>query len=148
MVSTVTAFAITVRVRYAECDMQGHVFNAHYLTWFDMAHSAALGEALGRPYSELVRSGVDVVVSESGVRHLAPAHYDDELRIETEFDPPTASSLTTRFTVQRDGEPVATGFLRHVCVDAATLGKRPWPDDVRAGLAAAAATPAAPAQKL
>lgn len=137
-----TAFAITVQVRYAECDMQGHVFNAHYLTWFDMAHSVALGEALGRPYRELMHSGFDVVVSESGVRYLAPAHYDDELRIEVEFEPPTASSLTSRFTVRRDGEPIATGFLRHVCVDATTLGKRPWPDDAREALAAAAAAPA------
>jgi acyl-CoA thioester hydrolase len=135
----VTTFAITVRVRYAECDMQGHVFNAHYLTWFDMAHTAALDEALGRPYRELVRSGVDVVVAESGIRHLAPAHFEDELLIEVTFEPPTASSLTTRFAVSRKGQPVATGFLRHVCVDAATVQKRQWPDDIGAALQAAAA---------
>jgi hypothetical protein len=59
-------FVLPVQVRYAECDMQGHVFNAHYLTWFDMAHTALLKDALSRPYSELVASGIDVVVAGRG----------------------------------------------------------------------------------
>lgn len=36
-----------LRVRYVECDMQGRVFNGHYLTWVDMAHSEALRELFG-----------------------------------------------------------------------------------------------------
>jgi acyl-CoA thioester hydrolase len=128
-------FVQRVRVRYAECDMQGHVFNAHYLTWFDMAHTALLGEALGYPYTELVKSGVDFVVGESGVRYLSPAHFDEELEIRIELEQPTTSSLTSRFYVSRDGEPIAEGFLRHVCVDPTELTKRPWPDDVRAAFA-------------
>jgi acyl-CoA thioester hydrolase len=128
-------FATTVRVRYAECDMQGHVFNAHYLTWFDTAHTAALAEALGRPYTDLVASGIDFVVAESGIRHLAPARFDEEVEIGVEFEPPTNSSLTSRFTVSRDGTTLAEGFLRHVCVDAKTFQKKAWPDDVRAALA-------------
>jgi acyl-CoA thioester hydrolase len=127
-------FAISVRVRYAECDMQGHVFNAHYLTWFDMAHTSAVTRALNRPYKELVSSGIDFVVAESGVRHLAPARFDEELEIGVEFEPPTNTSLTSRFTVSRDGTQIAEGFLRHVCVDPQTLEKKSWPDDVRAAL--------------
>jgi acyl-CoA thioester hydrolase len=125
-------FALPVQVRYAECDMQGHVFNAHYLTWFDMAHTALLKDALGRPYSELVASGIDVVVAESGVRYLAAARFEDELQIQVELDPPTTTSLTSRFTIRRGGAVITEGFLRHVCVDAATLRKTPWPDDVPA----------------
>jgi acyl-CoA thioester hydrolase len=112
--------------------MQGHVFNGHYLTWFDMAHSALLGEALGRPYTELIASGIDVVVAESGVRYLAPAHFDELLEIRVDLDPPTISSLTSRFTVRRGDEVITNGFLRHVCVDAETYQKRPWPDAVSA----------------
>jgi acyl-CoA thioester hydrolase len=111
--------------------MQGHVFNAHYLTWFDMAHTALLTEALGRPYTELVASGIDFVVSESGVRYRAPAHFDELLEIRVDLDPPTMSSLTSRFTIRRDGEVITHGFLRHVCVHAETHEKRPWPDALR-----------------
>lgn len=128
-------FSIRVRVRYAECDMQGHVFNAHYLTWFDMAHTSLLTEALGRSYAELVASGVDVVVAESGVRYLAPARFDQELEIGVQLEPPTNSSLTSRFTVRRDDSLIAEGFLRHVCVDARTLQKMSWPEDIRAAFA-------------
>jgi acyl-CoA thioester hydrolase len=128
-------FGIELVVRYAECDMQGHVFNAHYLTWFDMAHSAALGGALGYSYSELIeRRGVDVVVAEAGVRYLAAARFEDRLSVEALFEAPSTSSLTTRFSVERDGELIASGFCRHVCVDAGTMVKRPWPEDVRAAL--------------
>jgi acyl-CoA thioester hydrolase len=116
--------------------MQGHVFNAHYLTWFDMAHTALLGEAVGRSYSELLASGIDFVVAECGVRYLAPARFDQLLEIGVELDPPTTSSLTSRFTIRHQDEPITSGFLRHVCVDAVTHVKRPWPDEVRAAFRA------------
>jgi acyl-CoA thioester hydrolase len=128
-------FTLRLRVRYAECDMQGHVFNAHYLTWFDMAHTALLAEALGRPYAALVAEGIDVVVAESGIRYLAPAHFDEELDIGIELGPPTTSSLRSRFEVGRGETTITTGFLRHVCVDARTLTKRPWPDEMRTAFA-------------
>lgn len=133
-----------LRVRYVECDMQGHVFNGHYLTWFDMAHSDALRRATAMSYEELVRAhGMDFVVAESGVRYRAPAHYDDELRVTVAFEPLTATSLTSRFAVDRDGTEIATGFLRHVCVDSEDYQKRPWPDAVRAALEAYVSAPVA-----
>jgi acyl-CoA thioester hydrolase len=128
-------FSTTLRVRYVECDMQGHVFNGHYLTWFDMAHTELLQAVFG-PYLQFVeREGIDIVVAESGVRYLAPAHFDDELTIEVTLDEPTTSSLTSRFTIRRDGDGIAEGFLRHVCVDHKDYNKKAWPDAVRAALA-------------
>jgi acyl-CoA thioester hydrolase len=142
------AFSVQLRVRYVECDMQGHVFNGHYLTWFDLAHTELLRAATGLAYDQLIeRHGFDVVVAESNVRYRAPAHYDDELTIEVVLDPPTTTSLTSRFTILRDGEPITEGFLRHVCVDAGSYLKMPWPDTVRDGLApyvASAVTPSRP----
>ncbi len=131
-----TPLITSLRVRYVECDMQGHVFNGHYLTWFDIAHTEALRAALGVSYPEFVAEhGVDFVVAESGVRYLAPAHFDDVLEIAVTFLAPTSSSLTSRFAIGRDGTAVATGHLRHVCVDAKTHVKAPWPDAVRAAIA-------------
>jgi acyl-CoA thioester hydrolase len=131
-----TPLITALRVRYVECDMQGHVFNGHYLTWFDLAHTEALRAVTGVGYQELVAEhGIDFVVAESNVRYLAPAHYDDVLEIEVAFDEPTTSSLTSRFTIRRDGAVIATGALRHVCVDAKAYTKAPWPDALRAALA-------------
>jgi acyl-CoA thioester hydrolase len=143
-------FAMTLRVRYVECDMQRHVFNGHYLTWFDLAHTEALRAATKLSYMELTeRHGMQFVVAESNVRYRAPAHYDDELTIRVAFEPPTTSSLTSRFTILRDGATIAEGFLRHVCVDAQTYNKMPWPDALREAFGrfqtAAGAPPSPPA---
>jgi acyl-CoA thioester hydrolase len=121
--------------------MQGHVFNGHYLTWFDMAHTAMLTEAAGRPYAELMAGGIDVVVAEAGVRYRAPARFDDELRIALGLEPPTTTSLTSRLSVTRNGTAIASGFLRHVCVRTGTLEKLPWPDWLRDGFARYAQEP-------
>jgi acyl-CoA thioester hydrolase len=131
-----TPLLTALRVRYVECDMQGHVFNGHYLTYFDIAHTEALRSALGVSYGEFVAAhGVDFVVAESGVRYLSPAHFDDVLEVAVTFQPPTSSSLTSRFAIGRDGTAIATGHLRHVCVDATTHAKAPWPDVFRTALA-------------
>ncbi len=127
-------FSFLVRVRYVECDMQGHAFNAHYLTWFDMAHAELLSEAFGRRLAELVTAGSDVVVAECGIRYLAPARFDDELLIEIELDPPTASSLTSHFRVRRESDVITEGFVRHVWFDLNERHKQPWPDDLREAL--------------
>ncbi len=127
-------FTFELRVRYVECDMQGHVFNAHYLTWFDMAHTELLQQALGRPWLEVVASGVDLVVAESGVTYLAPARFDELVIVSVTLDPPTTTSLTSRFHVRRDDRALAEGFLRHVCVATATTAKQPWPDEIRTAL--------------
>jgi acyl-CoA thioester hydrolase len=131
-----TPLVTALRVRFAECDMQGHVFSGHYLMYFDLAHTEALRSATGMTYPELVQAhGTDLVVAESGVRYLAPAYYDDLLEIAVTFAPATRSSLTSRFAVTRTGATIATGFLRHVCVDSKDYKKAPWPDALRAALA-------------
>jgi acyl-CoA thioester hydrolase len=137
-----TPLITALRVRYVECDMQGHAFNGHYLTWFDLAHTEALRAATGLGYQELMeRHDVDLVVAESHVRHLAPARYDDVLEIEALFEEPTTSSLTSRFTIRRESATIATGWLRHVCVETKAYTKTAWPAAVRAALALHAVAP-------
>ncbi len=127
-------FSFPVRVRYFEVDLQGHVFNAHFLTWFDTAYGEMIGRAGGRPYSELIADGIDVVVAEVGIRYLAPARLDDELEIEIAVQPLTNTSMTSDFTVRRGELEVAKAFVRHVCFDLEARTKRPWPEEIRAGI--------------
>ncbi len=117
---------IELRVRYVECDMQGHVFNGHYLTWFDMAHTEALRATVG-DYADVVARGIELVVAEATVRYRAPARFDDVLTVAVAFEPLGTTSLTSEFTVTRGEDLVAEGRMRHVCVDATTFAKTPWP---------------------
>jgi acyl-CoA thioester hydrolase len=138
-------FRHRLRVRYVECDMQGRVFNAHYLTWFDIAHTELLREAAGFPGS-FERTGIDVVVGEAAVTFRAPAAFDEELEIGVALDEPTRRSLTSRFTVARNGTTLAEGSLRHVCVDAATYRPVEWPAWLRERLAPYVVAPGAEAR--
>src|SRR3954469_14269901 len=105
-------FSVPLRVRYAECDMQGRVFNAHYLTWFDLAHTELLRAAAGFPGS-VAEAGIEGVVGEAHVVFRAPAAFDEDLDIDVALEAPGRTSLTSRFTVRRSRAVLADGRLRH-----------------------------------
>jgi acyl-CoA thioester hydrolase len=126
--------AMPLRVRYVECDMQGRVFNAHYLTWVDMAHTEALRDITGG-YAAMTETGIDVVVAAAELSFRRPANFDDELVVEVRFGQPGNTSLRSEFTILRGDELIAECVMTHVCVDAQAFTKTPWPDWLRERLA-------------
>ena len=119
--------AMPLRVRYVECDMQGRVFNAHYLTWIDMAHTEALRVVFGG-YQLLLDRGIDLVVAAAELQFRAPARFDDELTVGVTLEPPGRTSLRSRFVITRDDERIAEATMIHVCVDTGAYRKQPWPE--------------------
>ncbi|MGH2910914.1 MAG: acyl-CoA thioesterase [Solirubrobacteraceae bacterium] len=117
--SVAAPLACKLRVRYAECDPQGVVFNAHFLAYFDIAVTELFREAFGAMggYQAIVDHGVELVVAEAGLRYRRPAHFDDELTIEIAIARLGTTSITTSHRVLRDGERLVEGTLRHVLVD-------------------------------
>ena len=128
------AFVYGLRVRYSECDMQGVVFNGHYLSYFDVSMTELWRAAFGS-YQAMIDRGFDLVVSEARVRYLAPARFDDELSMSIAVALLGRTSVTTAHTVLRGDELLAEGEMRHVFVDVATFVKTPIPDWARQGLA-------------
>ena len=120
-------FGVPLRVRYVECDMQGRVFNGHYLTWVDMALNEAIRDIFG-DYQALTDAGIDFVVAAAELQFRQPAHFDDDLVIGVGFDPPGRTSLRSTYAIRRGQDLIAEAAMIHVCVDAATLEKQPWPD--------------------
>lgn len=126
-------FSHRLRVRYAECDQQGVVFNAHYFAYFDVAMTEFWRTAVG-PWDEMVRSGSDMVVAEAKARFFAPARFDDEIDLEVSVTRLGSTAMTLRTEVLREGELLVEGDMRYVCVDVAAKEKKPIPDEVRRGL--------------
>ena len=126
-----------LRVRYVECDMQGRVFNGHFLTWVDMAFSEALREVFGG-YDAVTDRGVDFVVAATELHFRSPARFDDELVVDVALEPPGNTSLRSRYTISRDTDLIAEASMVHVCVDATTFEKQPCPGWFRDALAAVA----------
>lgn len=130
-------YAMPLRVRYAECDMQGRVFNAHYLTWIDMAHTEALRQIAGG-YQVLLDRGVDLVVAGAELSFRAPAAFDDDLIVNVVIEPPGRTSLRSRYVINRGDQVIAEATMTHVCVDARDYVKQTWPDWLRELLPASA----------
>src|SRR3954453_7751064 len=126
-------FRHTTRVRYNECDPQGHVFNANYLAYFDLAMTELWRDLGG--YEAMVSDGVDMVVAEANIRYLASLGFDDETDLIVRSIRLGNTSMTSELAIERGGKAVAEGTLRHVFVDSNGGGTSPIPAAVRAGLA-------------
>ena len=72
----------TIRVRYGETDQMGFVYYGYYLMYYEVARVESLRQ-LGLTYRELEAMGIIMPVLENKSKYIAPARYDDLLRIVT-----------------------------------------------------------------
>jgi acyl-CoA thioester hydrolase len=132
------SFRHEFRVRYAECDPQGIVFNANYVAYLDHTFSELWREAFGS-YQSMLERGVDMVVGEINLNFRSSARFDELITMELEVERLGNTSITTRFRCVREGEPLVEGWIRHVFVDRESWEKTPLSDWLRQGLAPYAA---------
>ncbi len=137
-------FTTPIRVRYAECDMQGVVFNAHYLAYVDLAITDLWRAAFGS-YNSMLERDVDVVVAEAQLRFHASATFDDELTLAVLVTHLGTTSIISEHRIMRGEELLVRCDIRHVLVDRRTLAKTPIPDWIRERLAPWTAAPEASA---
>jgi acyl-CoA thioester hydrolase len=71
-----------IRVRYGETDQMGAVYYGNYALYYEVARVESLRQ-LGLTYRALEESGVMLPVVENKSRYIAPAKYDDLLRVVT-----------------------------------------------------------------
>ncbi|MEJ7750708.1 MAG: thioesterase family protein [Thermoleophilaceae bacterium] len=124
------------RVRYAECDPQGVVFNSHYLAYADLVLTELWREALDGGYGGMVSAGADVVVAEATVRFRAPARFDDWVDAEAEVTRLGTTGMSMSVRMLRGDELLSEVEIRHVFVATDGSGKILVPDAVRRGLGA------------
>ena len=125
-------FAHTLRVRWAEVDKQGIVFNGHYLTYFDVAITE-YWRAIGVPYPAVTeRWGTDLFVVKAGIEYHGPAHYDDVLDLCVRAVRIGSSSLQFAVGIYRGGQHLISGELIYVNADPATRKASPVPAALRA----------------
>ena len=131
-----------VRVRYAETDQMGIVYYANYLVWFEIGRVELLG-SLGLDYSQLeIEHECILPVVEASCRYRSPAHYDDEILIETRPALLRGSVLKFGYRILRkaahegqEHELLAEGETVHVVCDD-QLKRKPLPERYAAALRA------------
>lgn len=124
-------FTIPLRVRWAEVDGQGVVFNGHYLTYFDVGITE-YWRAIGLPYPEgIADTGSDLFVVKAVVNYHSPIGYDDVLEVGVRVARLGNSSLTFAIQIDREGKCLSTGEVVYVTTDAVSRRSRPIPEKLR-----------------
>jgi acyl-CoA thioester hydrolase len=134
-----------LRVRFAETDMQGIVFNGNYLTYYDVAWTEYF-RALGMQWKDLIDAGVDTVLARTRMEFKAPARYDELLDIYTRVSRIGNTSLTFEFEIYGQGDERLIGAASslYVCIDPQTLRPVRAPDVLRSRIAEFEGKPFAP----
>ena len=127
------SFFHRLRVRWAEVDPQGIVFNPNYLMFADVGWTEYLRSA-GYAYpSGLAESGVDVFAVHAELDFFASAAYDDELELAVRTVEIGRTSLRIQVAVFRGETALCNIGLVYV---AAALGAERKPVPVPAAFAA------------
>jgi acyl-CoA thioester hydrolase len=131
-------FVHTIRPRFAEVDLQGVVFNAHWLTYFDDS-CVRFFESIGfDPKDTFVEGGAfDAMLVKAVVEWRGSAGFDDLVEIEVVPSRIGRSSFDLRYTARVGEREVCEGVITYVSVAHGEKRSRPIPDDVRAKLEAA-----------
>ena len=119
------------RVRWAEVDMQGIVFNGHYLMYFDTA-VAGYWRAMAMPYPQtMAYLEGDLYVRKATLDYLASARYDDLLDVGVRCVRIGNSSLLFGAGVFRGDALLVGGELTYVFADPKTQSSQPVPPQLR-----------------
>jgi acyl-CoA thioester hydrolase len=129
-------FTFPLRVRYAEVDQQGVVFNAHYLTYYDTAITEYFRALDYDLFAEALSSGADFHTVRCVVEYKAPIRFDNELDVAVRAARIGRSSLTLLLAIfpNGSGELLATGEVVWVNTDQASRKPTPIPERLRAVL--------------
>lgn len=135
-------FVHTLRVRWAEVDLQKIVFNGNYLLYFDVAFTE-FWRATGLPAPLAQQTaGFEMFAKKSMIEYHAPAHFDDILNITVRCGHLGNTSARFDLSIWR-GEPegksadstlIVTGEMVYVHVAVAEMKPTPWPEAWRAVL--------------
>ena len=108
------------RVPYADVDQMSVVYYANYFIYFERGRNELL-RAFGLTYKELEDTGVMLPVIESYCQYFKPAHYDDELIIESKTTELKGIRLKMECEIFRGTDLLVKGYTWHVTTN--TSGK-------------------------
>ena len=108
-----------VRVRYKDTDTMQVVYYGNYLTYFEVGRVEVLRQH-DLPMAA-VNAKVHMPVAEAYVRYLRPARLDDLLEVRCWISEKKRATFRFDYEVRNEaGEPLASGFTRHACLDPVT----------------------------
>ena len=126
-------YSHAVRVRYVDCDMQGVVYNAHYLTFVDDGFDCWL-RALEADFEGVY--GWEVMLKKAEIVWDGPAHFGETIDIGCEVTRWGTTSFDTTFTGVVQDRGVFQSTVTYVVVDHDEHQPMAIPDELRSHLGA------------
>lgn len=126
-------FTHQLRVRFAEADLQGFVFNPNYLMYCDVVWTEYF-RSLGFTYDEMVKMGVDSVLKSARLDFDSPARFDDVLILRARVSQIGRTSMTFDFEIRDGGDErlIARVASTYVFINPQTSRPTAVPDNIRA----------------
>jgi acyl-CoA thioester hydrolase len=130
----ILAFQLSLPVRWADMDVNAHVNNTRYFTYFESARLAWFESVRSRDQ----RNGQGPVVAQTACNYRRSIPYPETVRVDLYAGVPGRSSFTTYYELLSQADPsikYADGQAIMVWVDRTTGKSQPLPHYVRAVLA-------------
>lgn len=126
-------FFYRLRVRYAEIDGQKMVFNAHYLTYMDVAFTEYI-RTLGLDFDQLAENGMPgTALAKTTLDFKSPAFFDEALLVGVRIPKMGNSSYVAEFIILKEetGEVVLQAESVYVNYNPLTRKSEPIPEFFR-----------------
>ncbi len=109
-----------IRVRYADTDKMGVVYNSVYLVYFEVGRTELM-RANNLPYTEFEKAGYHLPLIEAKVIFRKAAFYDDLLIINAKLDTEKITAkLQFDYIILRDSDLIAEGYTIHSFMNSST----------------------------
>ncbi|MDA0929891.1 MAG: thioesterase family protein [Bacteroidetes bacterium] len=117
-----------IQIRFCDTDMLGHVNNANYLSYMEMARVSYFNEVMPK----LDWSGQGIILAKAEISYKAPLFLEDNLFIYTGVEQISGKSFMMRYRFMKKTEAgellAAEGSTLMVCYDYRENHSIPVPD--------------------
>jgi acyl-CoA thioester hydrolase len=103
----------TFRVRYADTDRMGFLYNGNYLTLFEIGRTELM-RAYGMNYRKMEDEGFMLPLTQAYAKYINPAYYDDVLEIQAALEYTGGALLRFNYNILKDNTIITNGFTEHI----------------------------------
>ncbi|HRP01033.1 MAG TPA: thioesterase family protein [Candidatus Kapabacteria bacterium] len=108
-----------VRVRYADTDKMGYLYNGNYLAFFEVGRTELMRN-YGMCYKEIEENGYLLPLIDAYVKYIKPAYYDDLLTISAKLNYDSGPILKFEYNILKNDSIITSGFTTHIFVKSDT----------------------------
>lgn len=108
------------RVRYADTDKMGVVYNGNYFAFFESGRTELMRN-FGLPYTVVEEHGFMLPLVDCYVKYINSAKFDDVLDINAELEYNNSAILKFNYKIYCKDKLISEGYTKHVFVNSTNM---------------------------